>query len=237
MKINLKKRPKGVSLITGFPGVGLVGTIVTKFLIDKLDVEKIGNIHSHSLAPVVAIHKNQIIEPMGIFYNKKHNLVILQALTGVNGMEWEISHVVSKLAKEVGAKEIINIESMLGNNNNKISSYYYSTNDKRKKDFESLNISELKDGIIVGVGGALMLENKFPLSVIVSQAHYNLPDSESAAEVVKVLDKLLEINIDIKPLLVAAKKFESQLKGMMDQTHKMSAQEKKEVKQQLDYLG
>lgn len=235
MKLNLKKKPKGVTLITGFPGVGLVGTIVTKFLIDKLDVEKIGNIHSHSLIPIVAIHKDQAVEPLGIFYNKKYNLVILQALTGVNGIEWEISHTVIKLATEINAKEIINIESMLGSG--KTNTFYYTQNPKRKKDFEKLKISPLKEGIIIGVGGALMLENKFPLSTIVSQAHYNLPDSESAAEVVKILDKLLGMELDFKPLLVAAKKFESQLKGMMEQSQELSAKQKREKREQLDYLG
>lgn len=235
MKLNLKKKLKGTTLLTGFPGVGLVGTIVTKYLIDKLDVEKIGNIHSHKLVPIVAIHDNDIIEPLGIFYNKKYNLVILQALTGVNGLEWEIAHIVSKLAKQIGAKEIINLESLLGEG--KTHNYYFTKNAKRKADFKKIKLAPLKEGIIMGVGGALMLENKFPISTIISQAHFNLPDSESAAEVIKILDKLLGMDLDTKPLMVAAKKFEAQLKMMMDQTQKMNTQKSKATKEQLDYLG
>jgi len=42
IKLNLTKNPKGVTIIEGFPGFGLVGTIATGFLIEHLKCEKIG---------------------------------------------------------------------------------------------------------------------------------------------------------------------------------------------------
>ena len=40
-RLKLTKKLKGVTVIEGFPGIGLVGTITTGFLIDHLQCEKI----------------------------------------------------------------------------------------------------------------------------------------------------------------------------------------------------
>ena len=72
MEIELKKRPKNATIIEGFPGFGLVGTITTEFLIDHLNAERIGSIWLSEMDPVVAVHGKDIIEPIGLFYSKKY---------------------------------------------------------------------------------------------------------------------------------------------------------------------
>ena len=42
MEIKLTKKPQNPTLIEGFPGFGLIGTITTEFLIEHLKAEKIG---------------------------------------------------------------------------------------------------------------------------------------------------------------------------------------------------
>ena len=81
MDYELTKKPSNVTLITGFPSVGLVSTIATKFLTDHLDVEIMGHISSEKMLPLTAIHKGTIVEPLTLYYNKKYNIVILQSLT------------------------------------------------------------------------------------------------------------------------------------------------------------
>lgn len=234
MKLVLKEKPKGVTVITGFPGVGLVGTIVTKFLLDKLDFNKIGFIESEQLIPVMAIHKCKLIEPLGIFHNKKHNLVILQTLSGLVGVEWQIANVVVDLAKQLDAKEIISIDSMMADKE-ELKGFYYTNDNKRAKDFEDMKVECLKEGIIMGVNSALLLKSKLPTSCIFMQTHFNLPDSEAAAHTVEILDKLLKLKVDFKPLLKAAEKFEKQLKVMMEKTQPQAMQ--KPTKADLSYVG
>ena len=53
MKIILKKKPKNPTIIEGFPGFGLVGTIASEFLIDHLNTEMIGKIWIEVLSPFV----------------------------------------------------------------------------------------------------------------------------------------------------------------------------------------
>ena len=73
MDITLNKKPKNAIIIEGFPGFGLVGTIATEFLMDHLECEQIGRIWFDKIPAMVAIHENKVVEPIGIFYNKKYN--------------------------------------------------------------------------------------------------------------------------------------------------------------------
>ena len=92
----------------------------------------------------------------------------------------------------------------------------------------------MKEGIIMGPTGALLLsENKIPMSTIFAKTHSNLPDYEAAAKIVEVLDRLLGMKIDYKPLIEKAKKFESELKNLIEQASKKQKQRPSE----LSYLG
>src|SRR3990167_7414202 len=112
MEIILTKKPKDVILVEGFPGFGLIGTIVTEYLIDHLDCESIGTIVSEEIPPMVALHKGEVVQPIEIFYNKKFNIVFLHVVTNPAGLEWQFSEVVLKLANMLEAKEIVSVEGV-----------------------------------------------------------------------------------------------------------------------------
>ena len=112
MKIKLWKKPKNPIIVEGFPGFGLVGTIASEFLIDHLKTEQIGKITFEEMPPMVAIHESQIVEPLGIFYSKKYNLVILHAITASAGYEWKLADALADIAKQLGAKEVISLEGV-----------------------------------------------------------------------------------------------------------------------------
>ncbi len=230
--IELKERPKNPIIIEGFPGFGFVSTIVTEFLIKHLKAKRIGRIFSTKLTPMVAIRNSEIIDPLEIYYDKKHNIVILRALTNVSGAEWEIANIVIELAKKLKAKEIIGVEGVASDSKkNKI---YYFTNLNKEK-FEKINLEGFKNGVIVGVTGVLLLKSKeVPLSCIFVDANPGFPDSKAAGEVVKVLDSYLGLKVDYRPLFKAAEEFENKLKELMSSVKK--AVEKKQEKD-TSYLG
>src|SRR3989344_3137698 len=114
MKLTLRKKPVKAIVIAGFPGYGLVGTIATKFLIEHLDCERIGSIESDRFLPLAAIHKKHLIGPVEIFYNKKYNLIILQTLSQVGNLEWQISDLLVNMIKNIKAKELIVLEGTQG---------------------------------------------------------------------------------------------------------------------------
>ncbi|MBI2129380.1 proteasome assembly chaperone family protein [Candidatus Woesearchaeota archaeon] len=237
MEIKLSKKPKNPIIIEGFPGFGLVGTIATEFLIEHLKCEQIGKYYFDDLPATIAIHDGKVVDPIGIFYNKKYNIAIIHSISAVAGMEWKAADLILNVAKQLAAKEVICLEGVGGLNaglgeENRV--FFNSNNAKIKKDLESTGIKELKEGIIIGVTSALLLKSDFPLTCIFAEAHTNLPDSRASAQIIKVLDKYLSLEVDYKPLLEQAHKFEEKLKGLLEKSQKaMTDQEKK----QLSYVG
>ncbi|HLC63657.1 MAG TPA: PAC2 family protein [Candidatus Nanoarchaeia archaeon] len=222
MQVILRKKPKNPIIVEGFPGLGFVGTIAVEFLIEHLNAELIGKISTQKLLPMAAIHKELVVEPLGIYYSKKYNLILIHALGNISGLEWEIAAAVSELAKQVKAKEIISLEGVSSQNQSEdaLRSYYYSPNKNKK--IEKLGMEPLKEGIVVGVSGALLLKDKLPLSCLFSETRTGLPDSRAAANIIKSLDKYLNLKIDYQPLLKKADEFEAKLKGMMAQAKEVA---------------
>ena len=223
-KFKLDKKPKNPIIIEGFPGFGLVGTITTEYLLEHLETERIGRILFKEAPAMVAIHDNKLVEPFGIFYNKKHNLVIIHAINSGQGLEWKIADEIVDLAKELDAKEIISIEGVgTAKPSGKSRTFFFANNKQKQKQFEKMGIQSLGEGIIMGVTSALLLKvEKFPMSCVFAEATTKMPDSKAAAKVIEVLDQYLNIDVDTAPLLETAKKFEEKLKGLVESTNKAS---------------
>ncbi len=233
----LKKKPKGATIIEGFPGIGLIGTIATEFLLEHLRTEQIGSVVVDDVAAIVAVHDNKVVEPISIHYNKEYNLVIIHAISVGKGVGWDVGAIIMDLAQQINAKEIISIEgvgSMQGSTQPNV--YFFSTNSKKKKALDKI-AKQLQEGIIVGVTGALMAtakDGKVPLTAFFGETHSNLPDSKAAAEIIKVLDKYLDLDVDPKPLIKQAQGFEEKLKGLMSQAKQTTELQKKKT---LSYFG
>lgn len=226
MRYNLKIKPKSPTIVEGFPGFGLVGTIATEFLIDHLDAVKMGYIRMDEVPPVVAVHASKPVEPLGIFYSKKKNIVILHALANIQGYEWEIAETLMRIAKDLKAKEIISLEGVGSQEMNKSSeskAYYLSDN----KNFKSKCGEPLVEGIIVGVTGALMLRDDIKGTCIFAETNSTLPDSRAAAKVLCVLDEYLKLGLDYSPLLKKAEMFEKRLRGVISKSQDISIKAEK----------
>jgi uncharacterized protein len=235
MELQLKGKPKKPIIIEGFPGFGFVGTIATEFLIEHLNAKPIGRIHSHEILPIAAIHHSSIVEPLGIFYSKKHNIMIVHALTSIQGLEWKISEMLKNLCKTLNARELISLEGVGSQTGSKESNvYFYSSVEKLRSRMEKLNMKPLKEGVVMGVTGSLLLRNKVPLTAFFVETTTGLPDSRGAAKLIETLDKYLKLNVDYKPLLKKAEEFEGKLKGLMKQSQDAS---KMKDKKELSYFG
>ena len=236
MHVKLSKKPKNCKLIEGFPGFGLVGTIANEFLLEHLKFEQIGKIIFDEMPATIAIHEGKVVDPLGVFYNKKYNLVLLHAITASSGIEWKLSDIVVELIKKLSIKEIICMEGVGSSGETTTSSvFFYSNNEKNKSKFEKIKVEPLKEGIIIGVTGAILLRaEKVPVSCIFAETHTSLPDSKAAAKIIEVLDKYLGLKIDYKPLLVQAEKFEGKLKNLLTESQKT---QQLSEKKKLSYVG
>ncbi|MAG08569.1 hypothetical protein CMO89_03785 [Candidatus Woesearchaeota archaeon] len=135
------------------------------------------------------------------------------------------------------AKEVISIEGVGSVNvgTEKPRVFYYANIQKNVKKFSNIGVNPLKEGIIMGVTGTILVSmEKIPLSCIFAETHTELPDSKAAARVIETLDQYLGLKVDTKPLLKQAEMFESKIKGILSKS-----QESKDLqeKKKMSYVG
>ena len=236
MKLVLTKKPQNVSIVEGFPGFGLIGTIATEFLMEHLQTEKIGFVEMDEVPAMIAIHQNKVIEPISFHYNKKYNLVLVHAISIGKELGWKVAELVIELAKVLKAKQIISLEGVGSPNPTETSRIFYFTTKPGDVAKKLGQIAQpLSEGIIVGVTGALLARNvPVPVIAFFAEAQSNLPDSKAAAEIVKALDAYTGLDVDPKPLLKQAQLFEQKLKGILQKSQQV---EQANDDKKLSYVG
>jgi len=228
IQTKLNKKPKNPIIIQGFPGFGLVSTIATEFLIDHLKTEYIGSIKVDKMDPMIAIHEGKLVQPIGIHYNSKYNIIILHVITNAKGFEWELSKEILNIAKELKAKEIISLEGVANPDPAQSRTFYYTNSHESRKKIESLGIELLKEGIILGTTGTLLIEGEdTPITCFFADAHSQMPDSKAAAKIIEVLDKYLNLDVDYGPLMKQAEQFEEKVKTILSKTQQAADEQEK----------
>lgn len=235
MKLTLNKKPKNVTIIEGFPGFGLIGTISIEFLMDHLKTEKIGIVEMDEVPAMIAIHQNKVIEPISLHYNQQYNIVLVHAINIGKDMGWKLATVIEELANALSAKEIISLEGVGSPNPESGRIFYYATKDGNVVKKLEDKAKPLIEGVIVGVTGALLAKQmRTPLIALFAEAKSGLPDSKAAAEIIKALDAYTGLKVDPKPLLKQAALFENKLKSIIEKGQKA---EDIQQKKKLSYVG
>jgi len=233
MVVTLFEKPEKPIIVQGFAGAGLVGSIVTEYLINAPEVRTIGHIFFEKMAPIVVVHEGKLLHPAGIYYNPKYNLVIIHTLVPLQGLEWDFANEVMELYAAINAWELLSIEGVASKDDGN-DVYSYANNDESRKQLIEKNIQPISEGILMGVSAAITLKaklNELKMINLFATTHSLMPDSVAAAEVIKTLDKLFGFNIDPEPLADMAKDFEDKIKTIMSQ----SAQAKD--KGTMNYVG
>ena len=241
MEIILHEKPKGPIVISGFPGVGMVGAIAAEFLIQHLGTKHIGKFFLDKTPPLVAIHEGKLIEPFGIYYSKRENIVVVHSIVAVPGTEWQTASALLEIAKMLNAKEIISMEGVgsPGGEQDKPDAvsrtFFYANSQAKDKAMAKQKVVRLQEGIIMGPTSAILMKaGKVPVTCFFAETHSEMPDSNAAAQLIRVLDTYLGLKVDYKPLLQLAAKFEEKLRSIMAQSRQA---EDLRDKKQMSYVG
>lgn len=219
-----KKIPIGdQTLIVGFPGVGLIGSIAANFIVDALKMELVGQLQSDKLPPAAVVQEGIPLAPVRVYQHE--NLMVLlsdfaipiqlSSIMAQTILDWEDGH--------SGFKSIITLEGLMAQpTEEKVDAKVFgvgSTDSARKKLADS-KLDIFDHGWITGVSGLLLSEgNRLKQEVIclLADANAMYPDARSAAKLVETIDLLLpEIKLDLKPLIDEAEKIEENIKSQME---------------------
>jgi uncharacterized protein len=212
MQVQLTEKPHGVTIVQGFPGFGMVGSIATEFLIGHSAFKQIGSFIFDEVQPLIAIHGGKLVPPAAIYYCEAVNLVVLSFMIKGKNHEWKFANAIQELADTLSAKEIITIEGVTGLDE-KHPLTFYSTQEV-KHPLSEKGYEVMQESIIMGVSAALLVQDGRPITAIFANSNPQIPDSNAAAEVIKALDAYLNLDIDYEPLHEQASEFEGKLKAM-----------------------
>ncbi len=105
---NAKEKYEGANLVTGFMGFGFVGILSTEYLVEKLDMVKVGFFVTKYIPDQVSYSERYSLElPFELYYYEKANvLVLLNRWIPHEVEKFRYAQYVVKWAKKVGVKAI-----------------------------------------------------------------------------------------------------------------------------------
>lgn len=217
-------------MVTGLPGIGLVGQVVAKYMIGKLNGKKIADLYSpHFPHQVLMTKKGGMRLLKNKFYLvrlKDRDLVMVvgdvQAITGQGQYE-----VAGKILDFVEKHKIRTIMTIGGYSSGKMSGekkvFAAANNEKVKRKYAEHFIFGETKGSIVGVAGllpALAWIRKIDAICIMGETHGSYVDPSSAKAVIEKLSKLFLFKIDISQLEAEAKEREKMIKKIEKEIEK-----------------
>ncbi|MBI2558445.1 PAC2 family protein [Candidatus Woesearchaeota archaeon] len=249
---------KNPIFIEGLPGIGNVGKVAVDFLIDELNAKKLYEISSYTFPHSVFVNEDNLVELpiVEMFYKKgngKRDLLLLggdvQPIDEISS--YEFSENILDMVQKFHCREIITLGGIGLPDIPRKPKVYCTGNSKKiidryKSDLVSNNLYGVV-GPIVGVSGLLLgLASRRHMEAISFLAEtYGHPmylGIKGAKEILKILDKQLNLRLDINKLDKEIKDIEDEL---MKKTEQLSEVTKaialkklqKKIGRDIEYIG
>ncbi|NWF86364.1 PAC2 family protein [Candidatus Bathyarchaeota archaeon] len=217
--IEIYERPKlkNPVLIEGLPGIGFVANIASLHLIHKLKTKLFAEIFSASFQDLALItEKGGVRSPINeLYYYKSNNggrdLIIwygnTQALTTFG--QYELCGCVLDIAKELGCRYLITLGGFKKEEIKTPPEIYCAASDHETLN-EAINLgAKIMVGQIFGVAGLLIGLGKirgFKGFSLLVETLGTYPDANAARSALSVLNKFLNLNVDLSTLDLATEK-------------------------------
>ncbi len=245
-------------LIEGLPGIGNVGKVAVDFLIDELKAKKLYEITSYTFPHSVFVNEDNLVELpiVEVFYKRlgsKRDLLLLggdvQPIDEVSS--YEFSERILDIVQKFKGEEVITLGGIGLADIPKKPRVYCTGNTKKiiERYKSSMVITNLYGvvGPIIGVSGLLVgLASRRNLEAISFLAEtYGHPmylGIKGAKEILKILNKNLNLNIDINKLDREIKDIEREIIKKTEQLSEVTKQIalkklQKRLGKDVDYIG
>lgn len=228
-------------LVEGLPGIGNVGKVAVDFIIEELKAKRIYEFFSYSFPHSVFVNEDNLVELPSIemYYvqNKKHSLLFLagdiQPTDEVSS--YEFSDLILDVAQKFKTNEVITLGGIGLPSIPENPRVFCTGNSKElvKKYKEGTEINDQLFGVvgpIIGVSGLLVgLSSRRKIKAISLLAEtYGHPmylGVKGAREIVRVLNKKLDLKIDIKKMDREISRLESDMDKRTKKLKEMTRQQ------------
>ena len=214
---------KNPNVIIGLPDVGLVGLIATMHMIEMLEMKRVGYIESKLFPPVIVLHDGEIQSPIKI-YRKDNNIAIVSEIPIPSNAIYELSDALLEHVKKWDPNVVILLHGIPVPNRlnlEKVQSYAIGTNDKTKELIKDGEINAMDTGVVVGLKAVFLwdsLKQNVPTIALGAESFLEYPDPGAASSVVKALNQLLKLDLDVEALLNKAEELRVRMRDLMRRT-------------------
>jgi len=228
---------KNPVLIEGFPGVGMIGTISTFYIVEKLGLDLIGEIVSSHFPPVTSIHEFKPLSPARVYGSVEKNIIVLFSEFVIPAeIVYSLSNKIIDYALSKNVRVIYSFAG-IGVENPPDVVYGIASNDEVAEELKRNKISLIKEGATQGVSGVLISQcalRNFPAANLLIPTD-KLLDPRASAKLINVSSKLIGFELNTDELIREANEIEKKIKGSFDKVKSMSSDYKNFQEQQAIY--
>lgn len=224
---------KGSTIINGFPGVGLVSSIVANYLVNSLNLEQIGLMDSNLFPTVSLIRNSEPHHPVRIYAGTSpgkpsDNLVVfISEFQPPQSIVKPIAETLIDWAQDQWCSLIMCPEGLViekeegaapDAEEKAVRVYGVGSTLRARELIIEPNVLPFSEGVITGVAGILLNEGKrrnFDVISLLAEAQQDYPDARAAAKIIEIIDRLmLHTRLDAKPLYREAERIEAQIRAV-----------------------
>jgi len=220
-------------LIEGFPGVGMIGTAATMYLVKLMKMEMCGYIKSEKFPPFCSIHNGIPLPPARIYASKEKNMYVIFSEFAIPlTAAYDVADEIIKWCKKKKVRRIYS----LGGISIKVAPedidkvFGVATTDETRELLKKNDVMIIKEGLTTGVTGAILANcyvKGYPALSLLTPSRALKVDLMSAAAVLEKLEDIEGIDIDTDKLMEEGRKIERIMKELIDRAKEVKERYKK----------
>lgn len=202
-----------------------MGGIAVSYVIDKLKMKELGYIDSPRFPPLVII-KESVVKNAIRIYGKDNIIAVISDLPFFQPIISPFFRSLIAWAKTLKPKTMIGITGLPTQDRmqvNKPEVVGVATTAAARELLDRAGVRLLSDGVFVGVYAGLVKEcnvQNIPSITLFAQSHLNFPDPAASLEALSIVNKILNIHLDLKQLEEEAERIKISTRELMLLTEK-----------------
>ena len=251
VKVLEKPKLKNPLFIEGLPGIGNVGRVAAGYLVNELKMKKFAEMYSPYFLPLVILHEDaeaSLLKCEFYYYKgRKRDIVVLTGDTQSISPEghYDVCEKVLDFTEKLGVKDVVTLGGFAEAEQVKEPKVIGAVSDKSLvKKYGKFGIDFGKEhsvGTIVGASGLLLglAKLKGMECLCLMGETLGLPlitDPKAADKLLHVLEKILDVKIDLGKLENTIKEMEERFKKT-EKIHKQILEEMPKTKEDIRYIG
>jgi uncharacterized protein len=218
-----KDFPEGLKIICGLPDVGLVGSIAAAHIISKLNLEEVAYIETDLLPPIIMLENGLPRTPIRIFMGD--GIAVLNSEIAIPSDA--IYPVIRGIINWVWKKKIDKIFTLSGlpvpnrHELEKIRIFGAASNDAMIKVLKENEVEIMERGFLVGPQALILkycVERNISAITLLAETFYNYPDPEASSVVIRALNRIANMNVDVSELVEKGEEVRLTMRDMMRRT-------------------